>query len=205
MSRPFTVTILKPDGSAWNGGKFTISLREGFAGVDEAVSPYTIEYTLDTNGQIATQPIALETPPTGTAHYLFGEPGGENTEAYIESGSAVDYSTLKTVASTAVDQDQALTLFQQSQVFAITTVSSGPYTVLATDEYIYIPSGTFTATLPAAVVGTTEPLIIDNGGTGAITVDGDGAETINGAATFAIYPGERIGFVCIANGQWSAK
>ena len=203
MSRPFTVTILKPDGSAWNGGKFTISLREGFAGVDEAVSPYTIEYTLDTNGQIATQPIALETPPTGTAHYLFGEPGGEITEAYIETGAAVDYSTLKTVASAAVDQDQAQTLFDQSQVFTITNATT-TYTVLATDEYIYITSGTFTVTLPAAVVGTTEPLIVDNNGSGVITVAGNGSETVNGAASITLNPGDRRSFIPVATGAWRA-
>ena len=202
MARPFIVTFLKPDGTAWSGGKFTISLREGFAGVDEAVSPYTIEYTLDSNGQIATQPIALETPPTGTAHYLFGEPGGENTEAYIESGSAVDYSTLKTVAGGAVDQDAAQTLFDQANIITPTTVTSGPYTVQADDRYIRV-SGTITINLRAAALSKT-PLIIYNYGTGNVTVLPAGSDTIAGAASWPIYPGQAWGFVDAVAGIWDA-
>ena len=199
MSRPFTVTILKPDGSAWNGGKFTISLREGFAGVDEAVSSYTIEYTLDTNGQIATQPIALETPPTGTAHYLFGEPGGESTEAYIETGAAVDYSTLKTVASAAVDQDAAQDLFDQSQVFAITNATT-TYAVQATDEYIRC-SGTFTVTAPAAT-GSGRVVAFKNVGSGNITLTPDGADTIDGYSSIILPPLAGLSIIDAASWRW---
>ena len=202
MSRPFTVTILKPDGSAWNGGKFTISLREGFAGVDEAVSPYTIEYTLDTNGQIATQPIALETPPTGTAHYLFGEPGGEITEAYIETGAAVDYSTLKTVASAAVDQDAAQDLFDQSQVLGITLATTA-HTVAATDEFVYFTgAGGVALNLPPAT-GSGRPIAVKNLSTGNITATASGVELIDDATTFVLYPGDRACFVDIAAGVWA--
>ena len=199
MARPFTVTILKPDGTAWSGGKFTVSLREGFAGVDEVVSPYTIEYTLDTNGQIATQPIALETPPTGTAHYLFGEPGGDPVDAYLESGSAVDYSTLKTVASAAVDQDAAQTLFDQSEDITITEDDEA-YTILATDELVLL-SGTLPVYLPAA--GQNRPVfIVKNTGVGQLTATPNGADTIDGLASLIIYPGQAYAFVDVAAGRY---
>lgn len=57
------------------------------------------------------------------------------------------------------------------------------YTVKATDHFINCTSNTFTVTLPTAVGIVGKPYIIKNSGTGAITVDGDGTETIDDATT----------------------
>ncbi|GAF73489.1 unnamed protein product, partial [marine sediment metagenome] len=55
---------------------------------------------------------------------------------------------------------------------------TGTYTIVATD-YLLDCSGTFIITLPTAV-GFTGEYIVKNSGSGIITVDADGSETIDG-------------------------
>ena len=63
---------------------------------------------------------------------------------------------------------------------AVTTT----YTIVATD-YLLDCSGTFTITLPTAV-GFTGEYIIKNSGTGLITLDGDGTETVDSNLSIAL-------------------
>ena len=63
---------------------------------------------------------------------------------------------------------------------------TGAYTATDADYVIDCTSGTFTVTLPASSGRTGRILIIKNSGAGTITVDGNAAETIDGAATYAI-------------------
>ncbi len=62
------------------------------------------------------------------------------------------------------------------------TNKTSNYTVDNTDCVVNCTSGTFTVTLPTAVVVAGQYYIIKNSGTGVITIDGDGSETIDGAA-----------------------
>ena len=58
---------------------------------------------------------------------------------------------------------------------------------------VVLANGTFTVSLAAAaVVGSGGVIVVKNIGTGTITVDADGAETIDGAATFALLQNESI-------------
>jgi hypothetical protein len=63
---------------------------------------------------------------------------------------------------------------------------TGAYTATDADYVIDCTSGTFTVTLPASSGRTGRILIIKNSGAGTITVDGNGAETIDGAATYSL-------------------
>jgi hypothetical protein len=63
---------------------------------------------------------------------------------------------------------------------------TGAYTATNDDYVIDCTSGTFTVTLPASGARTGRILIIKNSGAGTITVDGNGAETIDGAATYSL-------------------
>lgn len=64
--------------------------------------------------------------------------------------------------------------------------ATGNYTLVATDYLVEYTSGSHTATLPSAVGLTGQEFEIKNSGTGTITVDADGAETIDGALTQAL-------------------
>jgi hypothetical protein len=63
---------------------------------------------------------------------------------------------------------------------------TGAYTATNDDYVIDCTSGTFTVTLPASSGRTGRILIIKNSGAGTITVDGNGAETIDGATTYSL-------------------
>jgi hypothetical protein len=60
------------------------------------------------------------------------------------------------------------------------------YTALTTDKLI-LASGTFTITLPAVAAAAGVEMTIQNIGTGTITIEGAGAETINGEANKILY------------------
>jgi hypothetical protein len=66
------------------------------------------------------------------------------------------------------------------------------YTVAVLDELIECTSGTFTVTLYTAVGYFNREVIIANTGAGTITLDGDGSETIQGAATATINAGQTM-------------
>jgi hypothetical protein len=78
------------------------------------------------------------------------------------------------------------------------------YTVQTSDAGKVVKcTGTFTVTLPAlATVDTGWPVVIWNAGTGTITVDGDGSETINGATTQTLISGQSAIFMSDSS-DWS--
>jgi hypothetical protein len=63
------------------------------------------------------------------------------------------------------------------------TNKTGSYVIdVTTDCVVNCTSGTFTVTLPTAVGIEGQYFTVKNSGTGVITIDGDGSETIDGAA-----------------------
>jgi len=89
-----------------------------------------------------------------------------------------DVATIREIPFTTAAQRRAVTS---------TAIS---YAVLLTDDVILGTSGAggITATLPTAVgiTGKTYDIVKVDAGAGALTVDGNGAETINGAATYSL-------------------
>ncbi|MCA6470553.1 MAG: hypothetical protein IM591_09140 [Chitinophagaceae bacterium] len=64
---------------------------------------------------------------------------------------------------------------------------SATYTATTSDDYfINITSGTFTLNLPTAATPYGQVYVIKNSGTGTITVDPNGSQTIDGATTFTM-------------------
>ena len=59
------------------------------------------------------------------------------------------------------------------------------YTAVPSDDVI-LCNGTFTVTLYTAVGHSGTVIVVKNIGSGTVTVDGNGSETIDGALTFAI-------------------
>ncbi len=75
---------------------------------------------------------------------------------------------------------------------------SGNYTVLITDRGRFLEAtATLTFTLPTvATAGVGFPLAFINTGSGIMTIDGNGAETINGVASLALDPGAGALLTC---------
>jgi len=86
-----------------------------------------------------------------------------------------------------------------SSTVNLITITSG-YTVVAADVAI-LCSGTFTVTLPTAVGITGKNYYIKNIGSGTITVEGDGIETIDEALTVSLIQHETINVVS-DNSEW---
>lgn len=64
---------------------------------------------------------------------------------------------------------------------------TGAYTLTESDYAINITSGTFTVTLPTAVGIAGRVYVIKNSGTGNITVDANGSQTLDGSTTVTLY------------------
>lgn len=89
------------------------------------------------------------------------------------------------------------------QLGKITTVTAS-YTVLITDDTIVCNStAPITLTFPEAVIG--QCFDIKNINTGTVTVQGDGTDTIDGAASQNIAQWNAISFKCYAANKWSME
>ena len=66
------------------------------------------------------------------------------------------------------------------------TAVTNTYTVLQADFVVDCTANTFTVTLPTAAGITGKQFCVKNSGTGVITVDADGSETIDGYANFVL-------------------
>jgi hypothetical protein len=98
-------------------------------------------------------------------------------------GVAIEHGKLRDVGTNA--HAQIDTHIATSKINSIIGVTSG-YTALSTDAIITCGAGnqTFTITLPAvSPTNKGKAYHIKNVGTGTITIDGDGAETIDGTTT----------------------
>jgi hypothetical protein len=103
------------------------------------------------------------------------------TKTFLRGNTMVNTTTDNGVDKLQVNGSISGIGFKQAYV-----TKTGAYTATNDDYVIDCTSGTFTVTLPASSGRTGRILIIKNSGAGTITVDGNGAETIDGAATYAI-------------------
>lgn len=77
--------------------------------------------------------------------------------------------------------------------------TAGAYAMTTANYYLECTAGTFTVTLPTAFGFTSKEYVIKNSGVGTITVDPDGVETIDGALTVDLFPGDSI--TIVSNGS----
>ena len=78
---------------------------------------------------------------------------------------------------------------------------TGTYT-LTDSDYAIVCTGTFTVTLPPLTSNLGRSFIIKNEGTGVITLDGDGAETIDDETTQELYENDGVQVIASAT-QWN--
>jgi len=198
MTRTVTGIVKHLDGSAWASASITFILIDAF---ETATSVYPTEEHIEVADAIGAFSTELGVPDTGTAHYRVRLPDNSSYDFYVGSGAPVDLVTLITIASALVAPSALQTLLDAAAVLSFKTVTS-TYVVLPTDNYIRC-DGTFTVTLPPAT-GSALVYAIKNVGTGLITIDGDGADTINGVATYLIYENDNHTFVDVAVGAWDS-
>lgn len=79
------------------------------------------------------------------------------------------------------------------------TNKTSTYVVDNTDCVVNCTSGTFTVTLPTAVGITGQYFVIKNSGTGVITIDANGSETIDGVLN-KILAVQYEGMILVSNG-----
>ena len=86
-----------------------------------------------------------------------------------------------------------------------TVATSANYTVIASDAgATFRATSALTLTLTAAAtLGANFSFDVLNASAGAVTLDPNGSETVNGAATLKVFPGERATVVCDGS-NWSA-
>lgn len=69
--------------------------------------------------------------------------------------------------------------------------------LLDISSFIDVTSGTFTQTIAAAAtLGNGWWCYYRNSGTGTVTLDPNGSETVNGATTYNVYPGQTFALIC---------
>lgn len=75
---------------------------------------------------------------------------------------------------------------------------TGAYSVVAADrgKFIDATANTWTLTLPAVSGQTGFSFVLRNSGAGTITLDGSGAELVDGVATVAVAPGRAVVVMC---------
>jgi len=82
-------------------------------------------------------------------------------------------------------------------IYTVTQVSA-TYTILPSDSLVIATANTFTVTLPTAVGVTGKSYTIKNSGVGTLTLDGSGAEAIDGVLTQVLTQFDCI--VVVSNG-----
>ena len=100
------------------------------------------------------------------------------TKTFLRGNTMVNTTTDNGVDELQVNGSIQGTGFNQAYTARTTT-----YTAANTDYFIDCTTGTFTVNLFTAVGNTGRILIIKNSGTGTITVDPNGSQTIDGATT----------------------
>lgn len=197
-TRTIRGTVKHADDSPWVGGEVAFVLVNTFETPEEVYPAETISRTIDDDGFFT---VNLGVPDEGTTQYKIHIPGQMGQLVNLGAGAETDLQTILTLASTAVEQNAIQTVIDAANLAVIRTVTS-TYQIVAGDQYIR-GDGTFTITLPPAT-GSRKPYLVKNVGSGVITVDGSGSETIDGQASVVLPPNDRCAVMDSVAGKWDA-
>lgn len=116
----------------------------------------------------------------GETHLIFASGGANERVRITSAGGNV---LISTTTDNNTDKLQVNGSIQGTGFNQAYTARTSTYTAATTDYFIDCTTGTFTVNLFTAVGNTGRILIIKNSGTGTITVDPNGSQTIDGATT----------------------
>ena len=195
-----------------NERRFRASVQDAFARLDDILAIVSASVPTTVAGGV-TQTSFLRAPqlfnPDGTAvsggtdDYTLTGTGGVafvtlNGQVLDDSEYSLSVNTLTVTPDNGFSAtDDEVLVFQnaftatseQAPVESYREVTSSE-TLTTTDAIVNCTSGTFTLGLPTAAGIQGRKLTIKNSGAGTITVDPDGAETIDGNATINLTPNQ---------------
>lgn len=135
---------------------------------------------------------------TGSNNTFVGKDAGNTGQTgTVSNSTAIGYQAVTTASNQIVIGNSSVTQTRLQGELVVGGGTSGavtlPYlaitgatTLDATHYVVNCTANTFTVSLPTAVGITGRIYVIKNTGTGTITVDGNGSETIDGALTFLL-------------------
>lgn len=124
---------------------------------------------------------------------------GDDDHAQYLLASSVTSRVAFAANWTDLTDSGATTLHSHGAQIATVATKSGDYTLTSADNVVVF-TATATATLPAATGSGQTYRIICRAGT--LTVDGNGSETVKGALTQTLAPGEDLIITDTASGVW---
>jgi len=118
---------------------------------------------------------------------------------YVKPQNGVELDELHDVRITSIANNEIIRYNsslgywenKNQSIFAYTAQTT-TYNALASDYVIHCTSGTFTVNLPTAVGVQGKVYIVKNSGSGLITIDPNGTQTIDGALTYKIGGNESL-------------
>lgn len=196
-----TGTLLYPDGSPRVNEEVVITLLDAFETASAVIYPYEIRKYTNAAGYFSQ---SVQTPSTGTAHYQITAVR-ENLRVYIADGPPVDLVTLRVTGTVSVSPDPVATLIANSKLFGVTVISSGPYTVQETDDYLTFDNAPYSVYLPPAIRVGAAHFLFNGDLSNDLTVLPDGTDQINkSTAARTLFPSRGCAYVCRAVGFWDA-
>ena len=180
-------------------GNYKVITENGFNGVGGSENFANTDLTFDGNRSHNTDGNYLEITTDNGAYnesYLYIDSneiylGAQNNYIYAYANALDFYSG--GLQALRLDVDGGLNT-NFGRIKAITS-TGGALTLDETNHIVNVTANTFTINLPTAGIGAGREYVIKNSGTGLITVDADGAETIDGAATQTLNQYESITIV----------
>lgn len=128
-----------------------------------------------------------ETPAfTGLGGTITNNPGGASGQIQWNNNGNFDGFTASGDATIDASTGVVTVLKMSGGTTLNYVAKTGTYTAGATDYVINCTANTFTVSLPTAVGITGRVYVIKNSGTGVITVDPNGAQTIDGLSAYTL-------------------
>ncbi len=193
-----TLGIVRADIAAGAAGWITTQGQVGGINLG-AYSPGDILW-LDSvaGGFTKVKPVA---PKHGVFIGVVERANAGNGIIYVKPQNGVELDEIHNVLITSPTNNQVLSYTASTGIWENKTVSASifaytakttTYTAGADDYVIHCTSGTFSVNLPTAVGITGKVYIIKNSGSGLITIDPNGSQTIDGVTTYTMGQAESV-------------